>query len=314
VTAGGARSKVLPEETPSHVSTSSHRESGFRNEALTRALDQAITGDARALFELLGRVSGLPGPRANMALVAAFASECAARGKRADALVTQMATLHVDTAPGASKYEILPMCGVAALGARAASDAGAMRALATLHDCADDLRYRVRECVAHALARIGEARGEALAHDLASWMDGFFHASAVLMALSDPAWLAKIASHDIVIARFDEGFTLAKDAARAAARYPGYKALVDVLGVAPSIAAARFGVPIFDMLARWAAVKEPVLREAIAKNLAGPKLAGRFAPEITRVHAALEATAPVRRDPTTYVGPTRGRGRKGRRG
>jgi hypothetical protein len=66
------------------------------------------------------------------------------------------------------------------------------------------------------------------------------------------------------------------------------------------------------MLVRWSATKEPFLREAIEKNLTGSKLAGRFAPELARVRAALEATAPVRRDPTTYVGPTRGRGRKSR--
>jgi hypothetical protein len=221
-----------------------------------------------------------------------------------------MATMHVDTAPGASKYEILPMCGVAALGARAASDASAMRALAVLHECAEDLRYRVRDCVAIALSRIGEQRGDALVHDLAAWMDGFFHAAAVLTALADPSWLAKIPTPDAVIARLDEGFILAKDAPRASARYPGYKALVDALGVAPSVAALRFGVPVFDLLVRWSTVKEPILRDAIAKNLEGPKLAGRFAPEIARVRAALEASAPVRRDPTTYVGPTRGRGRK----
>src|SRR5271155_158992 len=111
---------------------------GFRSEALTRALDDAVGGDARALYELLARLGGLPGPRANAGVVLAFANECAARGTRADALVTQMATLDVDAAPGATKYEIIPMCGVAALGVRAASDATAMRALATLHDCAED--------------------------------------------------------------------------------------------------------------------------------------------------------------------------------
>jgi hypothetical protein len=189
-----------------------------------------------------------------------------------------------------------------------------MRALATLHECAGDLRFRVRECVAQALARIGEARGDALVHDLASWMDGFFHAAAVLQALSDAAWLAKIPTHTAVVERMDEAFALVKEATRASERYPGYKAVVDVLGVTPAAAAARFGVPIFDMLAGWSTVKEPMLREAIEKNLTGAKLAGRFAPEIARVRAALEATAPVRRDPRTDVGPTRGRGRKGRRG
>jgi hypothetical protein len=283
---------------------------GFRSEALTRALDQAIAGDARALYELLARVGGLPGPRANEGVIQAFAAECVARGKAVDTLVAKMATLDVDTAPGASKYEIVPMCGVAGLGARASTDPAAMRALATLHDCAEDLRYRVRERVSEALARIGEARGEPLVHDLASWMDGFFHAALVLEALSDAKWLARIATPEAVIERLDEAFTLARDAPRAAARYPGYKALLEALAKAPAEAAARFGVPVFDLLERWSAVKDPVLREIVEKSASAPRLAGRYADAVARVRAALASTTPPRRDPRSYVGPTRGRGRK----
>jgi hypothetical protein len=204
------------------------------------------------------------------------------------------------------------MCGVAALGARAASDATAMRALATLHDCAEDLRFRVRDEVADALARIGEARGEALVHDLASWMDGYFHAAAVLRALGDKRWLTKIAAAGIVLERLDEAFELAKGAPRATARYPGFKSLIDALCVTPVEAAARFGVPVFDLLARWGTVKDPALREVVEKVLASPRFAGRLSEEARRARASLTATEPPRRDPRTYVGPTRGRGRKGR--
>ncbi len=285
---------------------------GFRNEALGPALDVAIKGDPRTLYELLARLGGLPGPRANAGLVAAFASECAGRGKKADPLIAKMATIHVDVAPGASKYEIIPMCGVAALGARAASDPSAMRALATLHDCAEDMRFRVRDEVIEALARIGEARGESLVHDLASWMDGLFHAAAVLEALAHASWLTKIKSVDVVLERLDEGFVLARDAKRAVARYPGFKALTQALEKAPAEAAARFGVPVFDLLAKWSASKDPAMREIVDHVLLTPKLTGRFASEIARVRASLTATEAPRRDPRTYVGPTRGRGRKAR--
>ena len=286
------------------------RAQGFRSEALTHALDAAIAGDARALYELLARMGGLPGPRANAGVILAFSNECAARGKTADPLVTQMATLDVDAAPGATKYEILPMCGVAALGARAASDALAMRAIAILHECAEDLRFRVRDGVAEALARIGEKRGEPLAHDLASWMDGYFHAATVLQALAEQRWLTRIAQPAVVIARMEEGFALAKNAPRAAARYPGFKALIDALATLPVEAAARFGVPVFDMLERWSAVKDPTLREVVERVLRSPRLGGRFAAEIAKARGALTATEAPRRDPKSYVGPTRGRGRK----
>ena len=246
--------------------------------------------------------------------MAAFAAECTGRGKRTDALITKMATLDVDTAPGASKYEILPMCGVAARGARAANDPTAMRALATLHDCAEDLRYRVREQVVVALSRIGEeVRGEPMVHDLAGWMDGFFHAAAVLEALCDGQWLAKIATPDVVIERLDEAWILARDAKRADSRYPGWKALIDALMKAPVEAAMRFGVPVFDLLAKWSASKDPAMRAIVDRILITQKLAGRFSTEIARVRGALTTTEAPRRDPRTYVGPTRGRGRKGRR-
>jgi hypothetical protein len=204
------------------------------------------------------------------------------------------------------------MCGVAAIGARASTDPAAMRALATLHDCAEDLRYRVREQVIEALARIGEARGEPLVHDLASWMDGFFHAAAVLEALRNTQWLAKIASADIVLERLDEAFVLLRDAKRADARYPGFKALVEALVTSPAEAAARFGVPVFDLLAKWSASKDPDLRALVERVLRTPKLAGRFASEIARIRLALTATEAPRRDPRSYVGPTRRRGQKNR--
>ena len=93
-------------------------------------------------------------------------------------------------------------------------------------------------------------------------------------------------------------------------RYPGYKALIDALSMAPGKLAGRFGVEIFDMLVRWCNVKEPLLREAIEKNLTGSRLIGRHNVEIDRVRAALTASLPKVRNPDHYVGPTRGRGRK----
>jgi hypothetical protein len=186
--------------------------------------------------------------------------------------------------------------------------------LDVLHAAADDLRFRVRDAVPRGLARIGATRGDALVADVAPWMDGFFHAAAVLLALANEAWLTRVADHAEAARRLDEAFVLARDAARATFRYPGHKALVDALAVAPGACAARFGVPIFDLLERWAQVKEPILREAVAKNLRGARLANRFAPDIARVERALAASEPERRDPRSYVGPTRGRGKaKGRR-
>lgn len=287
---------------------------GLRNEALATALDQAIRGAPERLYVQLGVASGLPGTRANLTLAQAFATECAARGKAADALAFAMAEMDDVVAPGASAKEFLPLCGVLAVGARTADEPKLeRRALALLHDAAEDTRFRVREAVPLALARIGAARGDALVRALASWTDGFFQAAAVLRAISDRAFLAAIDDGDAAIARLDEAYRLARDAPRAATRWPGWKALVEALGAAPAIVAGRFGVPVFDALVAWTKTEIPELRAAIEANLRGGALGGRHAGEVDRVRDALGATTKAPRDPTIIVHGTRGRGKKKRR-
>jgi hypothetical protein len=280
---------------------------------LSRAVDTALRGDPGALYALLARGSGLPGVRPNLPLAERFAHECVTRGKLADGLLEGIATLDADHAPGATELEFLPMCGVVAAGARGAADPSCMpRMLRTLHVTSDDLRWRVREAVPPALARLGAVRGEALLDDVAPWMDGFFSAAAVLLASARNEWLSRIDNPDVLLVRLEEAFGLARDAGRSTERYPGYKALVLALTTCPGVIATRFGRPVFDRLVAWTTVKEPMLREAIAQSVEGTRLARRFADEVTRVKKALEASAPVPRDPKTYVGPTRRRGRKSR--
>lgn len=284
------------------------------NDALTKAIDLAVSGNTRALYDALTRGSWLPGPRINEGLAQQFADEVRARGGRADKLVLAMGALDADEAPGSTPLEFLPVCAVAAMGARAAVDDAALEPmLAALHDLADDLRFRVRDGVVGALVAIGARRGDALAPLLASWTDGLFHAAAVMRALANDGWLTRLTRADDAIARMDEAYMLARDAPRAAARYPGHKSLVETLATTPRALAGRFGVPVFDMLVRWTATKEPFLRDAIEKNLTGSRMAGRFATEAARVRAALVETTAAPRNPDHYFGPTRGRGKKAKK-
>lgn len=289
------------------------RTDGLRSEALTAALEEAIRGKPERLYSQLALVSGLPGTRANMPVANAFANDCAARGKDADRLVFAMASMSAEAAPGASEREFIPMCGVLALGARAARDATLRdKALATLSTAAEDLRFRVREAVPMALVRMGETAGASLVDDVSSWTDGFFQAAAVLIALSDRAWLSTLDDPGPPLARLDEAFILARDAPRAAARWPGRKALVDTLAVAPTPLAARFGVPVFDLLATWSKTEMPELRAAIEIPLRNGSLQNRFPADIERVRAALSESAPVPRDPTLIRQGMRSRGKKRR--
>jgi hypothetical protein len=278
---------------------------------LAQFLDEAIAGRSRPLYDLLARGSRLPGRVANDALAEAFAQLCRGRGRAADSVAVALAQQTPDAAPGATPLEFLPVCGVLALGMRAAGDPSVRaRFLSELHARADDPRFRVRDAVVTALVKVGEAAGDALAGDVASWMDGYFHAAAVLRALGEPAWLGALASPDAALARLDEAFTLASDAPRAAARYPGHKALLEALARTPARLAVPFGVPVFDVLVRWAATKDPVMREVPEAVLRDAKLGSRFSPEMTRLRAALEASTPPPRNPDHYFGPTRRRGGK----
>lgn len=288
-----------------------------RRPTLTAAVDRAIAGDRKALIELLCRGSGLPGPRANVDLALSFAAECASRGKSADALVTYFTTLDPELAPGGgsgtygagSELEFLPICGVMACGARAAKDERARGPmLALLHDAAEDLRFRVRDAVPLALEAAGVAMGDALVAHVGEWMDGYFHAAAVLRAIVRMPWLAQVKDTAGVCELYERAFSLAEAAPRAAARYPGFKALAEALSLAIAPLAARVGVPFFDMLASLSRCKDPVLRELVTGALSKGNLVARHRADVTRVLAAFSSTAKPVRDPRSLPGPTRKRG------
>jgi hypothetical protein len=275
---------------------------------LSQALDRAVRGQESELLEFLARNSRLPGPRPNDALVNAFASLCVSRGTDCDALALSLARMTPEHAPGATALEFLPMCGIAALSARAAIDARIRQPfLAELHTRADDRRFRVREAVVDALARIGTSAGHSLLQDVGSWMDGYFHAAAVASALARTTWLSALRDPLPVLERLEAAFILARDAPRAAARYPGRKELIDAIERSMVPVALRFGEPVFDMLVRWTAVSDPELRRLIGRILDEKRLSGRFGSQVERTRSALHASEPPVRNPDHNVGRTRDR-------
>jgi hypothetical protein len=275
---------------------------------LNRALDEALAGRIAPLYALLERGSRLPGPAANDALAEAFALACRARHPKADALAFTMARLSADEAPGGGPREFLPVCGLLALAVRAASEAALRPAvLAELHAHADDLRFRVRDAVIAGLVRIGATAGDALVPELQPWTDGYFHAAAAVTALSREAWLGQLQDSAAVVQRLDEAWETAVDAPRAAARYPGRKALVDALARTPVPLAVRFGPPVFDVLARWGRAKDPEMRALVLAILGDKRLVTRFAGDVQRVRAALDETAPPVRNPDHDFGTSRDR-------
>lgn len=269
---------------------------------------RALAGQTSDLYALLCRGSGLPGVRANLPLAQAFADVCAS-DPRGSKLASTMARLDADYAPGDTALEFLPVCGVLAAAAIATRQPGARAAmLGVLHDASEDLRFRVRDAVPAALARLGEQQGDVLARELRSFMDGYFHAAAALRALSHREFLARLSEADAVAELLTAAFELAAGAPRAAARYPGYKALLDALAASIEPLALKLGAPIFDAVAAFAKTSDPHLRELVRTAAAAKKLRARFPEEVRRVEQAFVGTDKPLRDPRGAIGPTRRRG------
>jgi hypothetical protein len=283
----------------------------LRNPAITAALEQGLAHrNFDELRSLLVRMGGLPSPRPNWRLAWAFAGVVAAAGSRADPVVAELLAMNEQRAPPRSAQEFLPLVGVFCLASRALAASSMERNLDDLLATADDSRHLVREAIVLALVEIGGQRSEELVELLERWMRQYLPAAVALTALSTRQWLDHLGSAEPVIARMDEAFALIEGAARADRRSQGYRALVTVLSDAPAKILGRFSGPTLAWLESKVDTVDVELREALHAILDSARSRGQRSPNLEGVRAGLDASAPPRRDPKTYVGPTRQRGRR----
>jgi hypothetical protein len=271
---------------------------------LDEALARALGGDTRELYALLSRGSGLPGQRANLTLARAFADVCAS-AEAGPKLARRMATLSADEAPGGSSLEMLPLAGVLAAGAcavRQPSSRGEM--LEVIHDACEDLRFRVRDAAPTALGLIAEREGDALLSDLEPFMDGYFHAAAVLDTL---AAIPKLSNATAIAGLVSKALELIDRAPRSATRWPGYKALQGSLERAVVPIALRIGAPLLDVIATFR-TNDPHLRALLVRALDDKRLRSRLGPDRARAEEAISGQNKAPRDPRSMPGPTRKRG------
>lgn len=134
--------------------------------------------------EYLLQESGLPGPRGNIELAQAVAND----GDRE--LFLRYLTYTEDIAPVNSPYEFLAFCGALGLGRLLAEgDLGLFQTLRTL---ASDPRWRMREAVAMALQRLGDANISLLLDEMQTWCLGTpFEQRAAAAAICEPRLLQK---------------------------------------------------------------------------------------------------------------------------
>jgi HEAT repeat protein len=139
--------------------------------------------------DYLCQESGLPGPRGNLELAQAVADE----GSRE--LFERYLTFTADKAPENTPGVFLAFCGVVGLGRLAAE--GQEQYLPVLRACASDPRWRIREGVAMALQRLGDANINRLADEMEGWCEGnWLEKRAAAAALAEPRLL-----HNAAVAR-----------------------------------------------------------------------------------------------------------------
>ena len=289
----------------------SGRDEPLRNAAIATELERAVARRTYdELFALLCRFSGLPAPRSNEKLGWAVAHAIADHGSRADDLLGVLCA--EGRGVGKGTVEFLPIVGAFGWAARFARGTPARAVLAALRELAEDPRHSVRGGVVTALVEMGHTGGEEVADALASWSDGFLSASVALEAVSARTWLDGLRSHEAAIARLDEAFSLAHDASRSDQRSQGYRTLLKTLPEAAARIVDRFPDAAVAWLESRASTEHVELREAMGELVTRVLAHGHGLGKLERFEELFAQSAPPRRDPKTYVGPTRKRGAKRR--
>ena len=203
----------------------------------------------------LKKHSGLPGPRANLELVAAVSEE-----GDADVL------WHLS----GSKDEFLALCGTAGLGRIALLEPDTV--MSWLRERASDPRWRVREGVAMALQRIGRENMPMLLAEMKEWMHGDeFVQRAVVAGLCEPPILKNNVEVVQVLEILDHiTSSMASSGDRSS---DGFRALRQALGYGWSVAAAAAPENAVPYLEKWLQSKDKDVAWVMKSNLGKARMA-----------------------------------------
>ncbi|MEJ2207603.1 MAG: hypothetical protein P8129_01030 [Anaerolineae bacterium] len=208
--------------------------------------------------------SGLPGPRGNIELAQAVADE----GDRAR--FKRYLAYTADVAPVNSPYEFLAFCGVVGLGRLLAE--GEDDLLGTLRRCASDPRWRLREAVAMALQRLGDADMERLIAAMREWAGGTpLEQRAAAAALCEPRLLGR-AGHARAVLGILDRITASIEGVEDR-RSPEFRALRKGLGYCWSVAVVALPEEGKPLMEKWLASSDKDLRWIMRQNLNKRRLA-----------------------------------------
>ncbi len=204
----------------------------------------------------LKRHSGLPGPRANLELVAAVVEEA-----DADRLWRL----------SASADEFLATAGTAGLGRIALMEPETV--MTWLRELASDSRWRVREGVAMALQRLGKESMPKLLAEMEVWaQDDAFVQRAAVAGLCEPALLKTNEDAVEVLTILDhitQSLAATKDR-----RNEGFRVLRQALGYGWSVAAAAAPQNAKPYLEKWLSSADKDVAWVMRSNLGKARMSG----------------------------------------
>ncbi|HSF82237.1 MAG TPA: hypothetical protein VLA49_13425 [Anaerolineales bacterium] len=215
------------------------------------------------------RESGLPGRRANIEL-----GKAVARVGKADQFYDFLKH-DVIAAPTNSPHEFLVFCGVLGLGELLAQ--GVTETLGQLRSFASDPRWRVREAVAMALQRYGQANPIGLLAEMGNWSRGdAWEKRAAAAALCEPGFLM---DKEIVSEVLDLLDGIMETIERSTMRDDeGFEVLKKGMGYCWSVAVAASPGEGKERLERWFASPDADVRWIVNVNLQKKRLS-RMDPE-----------------------------------
>ncbi len=224
----------------------------------------------------LWQESHLPGPRSNLELAQAVADEGDA------ALFERYIALDAAQAPQNTPGEFLAVCGAIGLGRLAAE--GQSDWLPVLRRLASDPRWRMREGVAMALQRLGDANMELLLDEMQRWSAGnFFAQRAAAAALCEPRLLKKPEHARRVLVILDT--ITAAILPQGDRRSEAFQALRKGLGYCWSVAAAALPQEGLAAMEAWFPVEDKDIRWIMKENLKKDRLARQDADWVKRWQA-----------------------------
>lgn len=294
---------------------------GLKSEALLAALKGALAGDSARLEDLLTRHGGMPSPRPNLKLAAAFGVEVGDLPGTLAPLLTRFAS--DDAAPDTARV-FLPIAAAHGFAQRLRAGREVEPSWAALCELAADERGPVRVGTLDALIVLATREGGAdtLIERALGWLDAddrelaFGAAALVIEVLGDARVLASVRDHEALLAYLAQAIDKIARAPRAAERSEGRRrALTSLAGTLASVVAqvraGDRGMHWFESECERA--DHPDLRAALSQALRKlPSLPQ--APTSARIESlrkTLEGSAKPLRDPTR-VRPGTGRGRRSR--